>query len=70
MAEIALYLGSLSLGEFLLIWTSSVAILSLYLLLLYQLIRLNKDTKSLKLKINAIKGILIDKLKIECFHDS
>ena len=65
MDEIAVYLGSLSLGEFLIIWAFSVTLLILYLTLLYQLMRLSQDTNSLKLKINEIKGMLIEKPEIE-----
>jgi hypothetical protein len=70
MGEIVLYLGGLSLGAFLIIWTYSVTILLFYLLLLYQIIQSNKDTNSLKFRISEVKSLLMDKRKIERFQDS
>ena len=55
MSEIVLYLGDLSLGAFLIIWTYSVTILLFYLLLLSQFIQSEKDTNSLKFRINEVK---------------
>jgi hypothetical protein len=58
-------LGRLSLGEFIVIWTSTILVVSYYLFLLYHLIRLQKDVNLLKTKMAIVLGLAKDVLKDE-----
>ncbi len=70
MGEIILYLGSLSLGEFLLVWASIFTIVLFYLFLLYQLFRLNKDTDGLGVKLNEFISLRKDNQPIKGIRES
>lgn len=54
MKEVFVFFGSLSLGEFLIVWTSVAAVAFFYLLLLYYLIQIEKDLNVLMRNIKKI----------------
>jgi hypothetical protein len=64
MGEIFLFLGRLSLGEFLVIWVFFSAIVCFFLIMLYQLNRIEKDANLLIMKIDTIAACLTNKHKL------
>jgi hypothetical protein len=54
MKEVFVFLGRLSLGEFLIVWTSVTAVALFYLLLLYYLSQIEKDLNVLMRNIKKI----------------
>ena len=58
MNEMFIFLGRLSSGEFILIWTSTIIVVFFYLFLLYYLIKIEKDIDMLQLKIKRISDLL------------
>ena len=56
--EIFIFLGRLSAGEFILIWTSTITLLLFYIILLYYLIQIERDLELLQLKIKRISDLL------------
>ena len=58
MNELITYLEGLSLGEFIVIWISTIILLFFHLILLYFFIRIKKDTNILKIKIKRTLELL------------
>jgi hypothetical protein len=58
MNAVLIFLGRLSLGEFIVIWTSTIAVALFYLFLLYYLTKIEKDLNLLKLKVKRISELL------------
>jgi hypothetical protein len=56
-------LGRLSFGEFIVIWTSTILVVSFYLFLLYYLTRVQKDLNLLKIKIKTVLDLAQDMLE-------
>ena len=56
--EIVNFLGSLSLGEFMLIWVSALLLVFFCLLLLFNIIQIKKSTNLLKVNIKEILYLL------------
>jgi hypothetical protein len=53
-----IFLGRLSLGEFIAIWTSTLILVFFYLLLLYYFIQIEKKLNLLQLKVKRISDLL------------
>ena len=64
MSELFSFLSGLSFGEFIVIWILTILSLFFPMLILYNLIRMHKDTKLLKININRILALLPDEEKI------
>ena len=58
MNEMFIFLGRLSSVEFMLIWTSTIILVFFYLVLLYYLIKIEKDLDMLQLKVKRISDAL------------
>ena len=58
MAELVTFIGSLNLGTFILIWTSTIFLVILYSLLLFSVSQINQET----IKISEKVKILIEEL--------
>ena len=56
--EIVNFLGSLSLGEFMLIWVSALLLVFFCLFLLFNIIQIKKSTNLLKVNIKEILYLL------------
>ena len=63
MSELFAFLSGLSFGEFIVIWILTILSLFFPLLILYNLIRLHKDTNLLKINITRILDLLEDEEK-------
>jgi hypothetical protein len=64
MSELFSFLSGLSFGEFIVIWILTILSLFFPMLILYNLIRMHKDAKLLKININRILALLPDEEKI------
>ena len=64
MSELFSFLSGLSFGEFIVIWILTILSLFFPMLILYNLIRMHKDVKLLKININRILALLPDEEKI------
>jgi hypothetical protein len=64
MSELFAFLSGLSFGEFIVIWILTILSLFFPMLILYNLIRLDKDTRLLKININRILNLLEDEEKM------
>jgi hypothetical protein len=58
MNEVLIFLGRLSLGEFIFIWTSTIVVVLFYLFLFYDLIKIEQDLDLLRVKIKRISELL------------
>ena len=58
MNAMFIFLGRLSPGEFIVIWTSTIIIVFFYFFLLFYLNRIEKDVHLLKLKLKKILDLL------------
>ena len=63
MSELFAFLSGLSFGEFILIWILTILALFFPMLIFYNLIRMHKDAKLLKITINRILALLPDEEK-------
>jgi hypothetical protein len=52
------FLAHLSFGEFIILWTSTLMVVFFYLVLLFYIIRIEKDLKLLKVKLIKMHGLL------------
>jgi len=52
------FLAHLSFGEFIIIWTSTLMVVLFYLVLLFYIIRIEKDVKLLKIKVKEMYSLL------------
>jgi hypothetical protein len=52
------FLSSLSFWEFIIIWTSTLAVVLFYLVLLFYIFQIEKDMHFLKLKIKTLNGLI------------
>ncbi len=64
MNELFAFLSGLSFGKFIVIWILTILSLFIPMLILYNLIRIHKNTKLLKITINRILDLLDDEEKI------
>ena len=61
MVELLTFIGSLSLGSFILIWTSTIFLVLFISLLLFSVSQLNKETIKLSKKIKILIEVLSEK---------
>jgi len=52
------FLAHMSFGEFIILWTSTLMVVFVYLMLLFYIIRVEKDLKLLKVKLKEMHGLL------------
>ncbi len=52
------FLAHFSFGEFIILWTSTLMVVFFYLVLLFYIIRIEKDLKLLKVKLKKMHGLL------------
>jgi len=58
MDEMLNFLSSLSFWEFIIIWTSVLAVVLFYLVLLFYIFQIKKDMHFLKLEIKTLDGLI------------
>ena len=69
MREMLYFLGSLTFGEFIIIWVSSILLVLFYLFLLYIIVQIKKDSNLLKINVISMVDLLIDDYKVAILHD-
>ena len=57
MNEMLIFLGRLSLGEFIVIWTSAITLVLFYSFLLYYIIKIEKEVNLLKITMKEISDV-------------
>ena len=62
-------MGSLTFGEFIIIWVSSILLVLFYLFLLYIIVQIKKDSNLLKINVISMVDLLIDDYKVAILHD-
>jgi hypothetical protein len=69
MSEMLSFLGSLSFGEFIIIWVSTLLLVLFYLFLLYIFVQIKKDSNLLKINIIRMVDLLKDEYKLAILRD-
>jgi hypothetical protein len=69
MSEMLSFLGSLSFGEFIIIWVSTILLVLFYLFLLYSFVQIKKDSNLLKINIISMVDLLKDEYKLAILRD-
>ncbi len=66
MVELLVFIGSLNLGTFIVIWTSTIFLIIFVSLLLFSITQINKETMKISKKVKVLIEVLSEKnLKLE-----
>lgn len=65
MVDLINFIGNLTLGTFIVIWTSTIFSVIFIILLLFSVSQMNKETIKISEKVKILIGGLSEKLKLE-----
>jgi len=69
MSKMISFLGSLSFGEFIIIWASTILLVLFYLFLLYIFAQIKKESNLLKINIKSMLDLMEDEYKLAILQD-